>query len=109
MTVEEYKNKHNVVAVKSEKSIERVRGSNNPAYQHGGRLSPFSDKFIKGTDKIEETKNKARLAKQLKNKDNTKLVYWLEKTNGDVLKAKSLLSERQSTFSLDKCIEKHGV
>jgi hypothetical protein len=108
MTVDDYKIKHNVSSVKSQKAIDRVKGKNNPAYQHGGRLSPFSEKFFKGTDKIEETKIKAKTNKQILNKDTTKLEYWLEKTNGDTTEAQKLLSERQSTFSLEKCIERHG-
>ena len=90
------------------KQSDRIKGKKNPAYQHGGRLSPFSDKFFKGTDKVEETKRKAKLNKQLFNKDTTKIGYWLEKTNGDLIEAKKLLSQRQSTFSLTKCISKYG-
>ena len=25
---------------------DRITGNKNPAYDHGGRLSPFSDKFV---------------------------------------------------------------
>jgi len=109
MSVNDYKNKHNVTTIKSQKSIDRLKGENNPAFQHGGKYSPFSDKFIKGINHIEETKKKAKQNKKILNKDNTKLEYWLEKTNGNEVEAKKLLSERQSTFSLEKCIKKYGV
>jgi hypothetical protein len=109
MSVDEYKNKHKVATIKSQKSIDRLKGANNPAYQHGGKYSPFSDKFIKGITDIEETKKKAKQNKKILNKDTTKIDYWLEKTNGDESEAKKLLSERQSTFSLDKSIKKYGI
>ena len=87
---------------------ERVSGSKNPAYQHGGKFSPFSEKFINGTHNIESTKKKAKENKQKLNKDTTKIEYWLEKTNNNLEEAQKLLSERQSTFSLNICIEKYG-
>jgi len=37
-----------------------------------------------------------------------KLEYWLKKTNNDTEKSKNLLKEHQCTFSLSKCIQKHG-
>jgi len=91
-----------------QKQSNRMKGEKNIAYQHGGTLSPFSDKFFKGTNKVEESKFKAKLNKQLLNKDTTKIEYWLEKTKGDLIEAKKLLSQRQSTFSLTKCISKYG-
>lgn len=87
---------------------ERIKGDKNPAYQHGGKFSPFSNNFIHGTDKIEETKRKA-IENRTDDKCSTKIEYWLKKTNGDREKAKLLLSERQSTFSLKKCIAKYGI
>ena len=109
MTVLEYKDKHNVSTIKSQSSIDRVKGDKNPAYQHGGKYSAFSDRFIYAdtTDK-EAVTSKAKLNKQLLNRDTTKLGYWLEHTGGDVQKAQMLLSERQTTFSLNICIDKYG-
>lgn len=91
-----------------QKQSNRIKGSNNPAFQHGGYLSPFSEKFFKGSDNIEKVKEKAKSRKRELNADTTKLEYWLKKTNGDIELAKKLLSERQSTFSLKKCVEKYG-
>ena len=107
MTIGEYKLKHNVTSVKSQKSIDRVKGENNPAYQHGGKYSPFSEKFIRGTNDIAYIKEKAKLNKT-KEKDNTQIEYWLNKTNGDLKESEKLLSQRQSTFSLKKCIDTYG-
>jgi len=86
---------------------ERIKGNKNPAYQHGGKYSPFSINFIHGTEKIEETKRKAKENKT-KDRDNTQIEYWLKKTNGNLDEAQKLLSQRQSTFSLKSCIEKYG-
>lgn len=107
ITVDEYKIKHNVSSVKAQKSIDRVKGENNPAYQHGGKYSPFSEKYIHGTSNIEKTKKKAKDNKT-KDKDSTQIEYWLKKTNNDSIEAEKLLSERQTTFSLEKCITKYG-
>lgn len=85
----------------------RISGDKNPAYQHGGKYSPFSEKFVGGTENIKEAKKKAKENKT-KDKDNTQLEYWITKTNGDVEQAKKLLTERQKTFSLEICIDKYG-
>lgn len=109
MSVDEYKNKHNVSSVKSQKSIDRVKGKNNPGYQHGGKLSPFSDNYIHA-DKVDKTEivKKVKQKKIDNNTDTTKIEYWLKQTGNDLEKAKELLIKRQSTFSLEKCIEKYG-
>jgi hypothetical protein len=38
----------------------------------------------------------------------TRIEYWLKKYNGDGTLAANALRDRQTTFSLEKCIEKHG-
>ena len=111
MSVEEYRLKHNVEQIMSQKFLlqqsERVKGDKNPAYQHGGRLSPFSDKFIGET-----TKEKA-FAKMLKTKaenpqnESTRLDYYISRGYSEE-KAREKLKKRQTTFSLEKCIEKYG-
>ena len=90
-----------------QKQSERTKGDKNPAYQHKGKYSPFSMNFIHGTENVEKTKRKAKENKT-KNKDNTQIEYWLKKTGGNLDEAEKLLSQRQSTFSLKSCIEKHG-
>ena len=48
ITSDEYKLKFDVKVVKNVKmNVISLKGSNNPVYQHGGKYSPFSDKFIK--------------------------------------------------------------
>jgi predicted nucleic acid-binding Zn ribbon protein len=96
---------------------ERAKGDKNPVHKLKDKqeISPFSYKFYmkKGFD--EETSRQMALEKARKtqqdipdNKKVTKLEYWLEKTGGDIKKAKKMLSERQTTFSKEVCIEKHG-
>jgi hypothetical protein len=92
---------------------ERIKGSKNPAYKHNGRLSPFSKSFIKYDNlselEKEKTINSFKIAiERLPENNSCKIEYYLKKTDGDLEEAKKLLSERQSTFSLDKCIKKYG-
>lgn len=114
-SIEEYKHKHNLKSLKCQRLVEAMTGENNPAFGHGGRLSPYSKKFIKYQDDsqayqdgIKNTIDKSNESRIANNSDNTKLSYWLEKTDGNEEEAKRLLSERQSTFSLEKCIERYG-
>lgn len=88
---------------------DKFKGKNNPAYNHGGKLSPWSYKNISKTkEEIDACKIKTVKAVQCSTNLNTKLDYWIEQTNGDVERAKELLHQRQQTFSLEKCIEKYG-
>jgi hypothetical protein len=103
----EYKKEFGLEQLKCLTLIEKVAGENNPGYNHGGRLSPFSKKFIKG-DISEQTVKKSIDTRTANNNNPTTIEYWMKKTNGDEELAKELLSTRQSTFSLDKCIEKFG-
>jgi len=44
----------------------------------------------------------------LKSRNTVSIEYFLKKTNGNMEKAKELQKERQTTFSLKKCIAKYG-
>lgn len=99
----------NDLPIKCERIIRSVSGENNPGYQHGGKLSVFSDNFLYADEnKKQEAIKKTRQTKIENNTDSTTIGYWLERTDGNLEEAKKLLSERQSTFSLQKCIEKYG-
>lgn len=88
---------------------DKFKGKNNPGYNHGGRLSPWSYKNQSKTkEEIDACKEKTINAVKESTNLNTKLDYWLEQTNGDVERAKELLHQRQQTFSLKKCTEKYG-
>lgn len=84
---------------------------------HDGKLSPWSKDFIGYEHLSDEDKNKARRQKcychdredfdEIKLASNTTLEYYLSKgMNED--EAKHALRKRQTTFSLEKCIEKYG-
>lgn len=93
----------------------KISGDKNPVYNHGGKYSPFSENFVryKNLDKdemqhkIKSIKSKAKNNKQNED-DNTKVDYYLKRYTNDVEEAEKMLSERQSTFSLEKCIGKYG-
>jgi len=95
---------------------DRVKGSKNPAYQHGGLLSPFSNKFVKYNtlteDEIIEKKRSLNKRVGQSNKENgnndTTIIYWISKGFSED-EAREKIAERQATFSFEKCIEKYGV
>lgn len=115
MSVEEYQAKYNnapVVSTKYSNDLsEKYSGSNNPGYQHGGKLSPFSLKSEHHTkEQVKEIRKRA-IMNSLANENNathaTKLSYYTDKGHS-LEEAKSLLTERQQTFSLEICIDKYG-
>jgi hypothetical protein len=94
---------------------EKVKGDLNPAYQHGGKYSSLSKKFIKYEnidEKEKEEKIKIVIDKIsdsiITNGNNsTTLLYWLKQGYSED-EAIEKLSERQTTFSKKICIEKYG-
>lgn len=111
MSVAEYREKYNS-PTRSTKFLndmsERFKGENNPAYNHGGRLSPFSDKFVH-VERIDKKKLCEKVSKSNRENGNndTTLLYWT-KLGYSEAEAKEKLSERQRTFTLEKCISKYG-
>jgi len=91
------------------------KGKDNPGFNHQGKFSSGSKNFIK-YDGLSD-KEKTELIKQVHNKISTSnkengnndctMVYYTNQGYSED-EAKKLLSERQSTFSLKKCIEKFG-
>lgn len=91
----------------SKKFSENTKGENNPGYQHGGRLSPWSDKNqALSPEQVGESKRKAK-AGYTPDKRSTRIEYWIARGYTEE-EAKQKLIERQRTFTLEKCIEKHG-
>lgn len=86
----------------------------NPYYQHGSELSPFSKKHKRYQHLPEEEKKAAvsKFATSVKKEiplENSPLhiEYYLKQGMTEE-EARVALSERQSTFSLEKCIKKYG-
>lgn len=102
---------------KWQEKCNRVKGENNPGFQHNGKFSSFSKNFKYYSDMSEEEKeyittlNKKKL-KKLRN-DNPwmygkrKKEHWIKKGYSEE-EAMQNVSKTQATFSLKKCIEKHG-
>jgi very-short-patch-repair endonuclease len=94
---------------------ERMKGENNINHTSKTTLeerqakSPFSQKFVKYKDKDDKEKAVKDFAKiALKHRiTETNKEYWINKTE-TLEEAEKLYKERQKTFSLEKCIEKHG-
>lgn len=92
-----------------------LSGDKNPAYGHGGKFSPFSKNFIKYEDLSEderkerclETKITATKSREDNGNITTRIEYFIKQGMTED-EAKQALSERQSTFNLQKCIEKYG-
>lgn len=104
------KKHYNLLTIKSE-SIKNY-GSNNPAFNHNGKYSPWSKHFIHGYN---EENHKNFAAKQStkradpthKHNYKTNLEYWLEKHNGDKGQALKDYTKFQ-TRDLQFFIEKYG-
>lgn len=92
---------------------ERVSGENNPAYNHNGKYSPFSENFIKyeglsKEEKEEKVKEMFENRTERKPEDNYCRLEYFMKFTDNIEEAKKLYSERQCTFSYEKCVEKYG-
>lgn len=128
ITTQEYMNKFECTLddLISKKNREKIRenaklgnkfqlGDKNPAYNHGGKLSPFSKNFIKYDNLTEDEKQEqmkllvqnASENRDLRNNNSLTLSYYITRGYSEE-EAKAKLKERQTTFSLEKCIEQHG-
>jgi G:T-mismatch repair DNA endonuclease (very short patch repair protein) len=113
-SVAEFLKKHNMKTNKAQKLCDRVKGENNPGYQHGGKYSPYSEKFINYQHLDEQERKKVAHEKMISaldsipvEKQTTRIEYYMHKgmTYEEAVKARA---NRQSTFSLDKCIDRLG-
>lgn len=92
-----------------------IKGSKNPNHKSNTtelerkERSPYCKEFYtsKGISEALASIKISKYARMDKNHSTT-LEYWLDKTGGNLEEAELLLKNRQTTFSLDKCIEKYG-
>lgn len=94
---------------------ELSKGENNPGYQHNGKFSPFSEKFngYKGLT-TEEKQIKidslvdGSITKRVSEKNGPVYPeYWIRQGYSEE-EAQQKVSEQQTTFNLEICIEKYG-
>lgn len=119
MPVYQYKTDFNTKTIISEDRrnslAEKVAGSNNPGYKHGGKLSPYSKNFTSYNGMSDEEKKKkiskiasgARVTATENNNNPLSVEYYI-KRGATKEEAEQALKNRQSNFSLDKCIKDHG-
>ena len=95
----------------AKKAYHEIMETKNPYYKHGGKFSPFSKNFIGYEGMSDEQKSEAAQKRSREVNDvilhTTSLEYWKKKGYSDE-DAKKMLSERQRTFTLEKCIAKYG-
>jgi hypothetical protein len=115
MSVPDYKEKYGkgVISPKELNIMSnRIKGKNNPAYNHGGKLSPFSKNFIKYQNNsadysIADVINKSKETKVENSCNNTTLEFYIKRGFAEE-EAKIQLAERQATGRLDKFIDRYG-
>lgn len=97
---------------------EQIKGQKNPnakinaTEEERKSRSPFSRSFYekKGmTDEEIDIAIKHFTKEAFKDRlSPMQIDYWMEKTDGNIEESRRLLKERQTTFSLEKCILKYG-
>lgn len=105
-TAEEFKKKFGLTKLKCQKKCDKMVGDKNPGFQHGGRLSPWSEKSGSTPEEIAEAKRKAKENYTSEKRDTT-IQYWMNKGFSEE-EARKKISARQRTFTKQKCIEKYG-
>lgn len=82
----------------------------NTTEEYRKSLSPFSKSF-KGYEGLSEKEKEEKIRKNLKydkiGRTPNQIEYWINRGYNEE-EAKLLVSERQKTFTLEKCIEKYG-
>jgi hypothetical protein len=101
-----------VIEATSKKISAAVSGEKNAFFNHGGKLSRFSKNHKKynGLSDDEKTAEISAFAKDREFdplKMQNRIEHYLAKGLSEA-EAKVALSERQTTFSLEKCVERHG-
>jgi hypothetical protein len=110
LKIEDYKKRYG--PIRSEQFLkeqsERISGDKNPAYGHGGKFSALSSNFIHA-DRVnkEEIIKKISYSNKNNGNNNTTLSYWKNQGFSED-ESRLKIKERQTTFSLKKCIQKYG-
>lgn len=107
ISVDEYRSMYpNVAVIISAAGFQK--GEANPAYDHGGKFSPWSDKFIHKTEgSVDAAKKKAKATVTANGNHNNTVSFYVNKGMTEQ-QARQAVTERQTTFSKAKCVEKYG-
>lgn len=116
MNVEIYQDKYPNTKIKSDILMSAVSGDKNPAFNHGGKFSPYSKKFIKYENlckedvaaQISTIQSKAQTTLIQNCNLNTKPDYYI-KRGAQYDDAVEMVQNRQRTFTLEKCIDSFGI
>lgn len=106
-SVKEMSSHFGLKTLKSDNILGKMRGENNPGYNHGGTLSPWSSKNTR-VDPLQLQANLNRAEESRKNTRPNEVNSWLLKGFSEE-QAAAKVKERQTTFSLEICIGKLGL
>jgi hypothetical protein len=111
ITPAEYKVKYSIDVLKPMIYRDARRGNKNPAYNHGGKLSPWSKNFIHGYDQKRHAKKNQEF-KQIRakfpEKFKSNIEYWIVHCDGDIVTAQECYKKWQ-TRNLEFFINKYGL
>ena len=107
ISVDEYRSMYpNVAVIISAAGFQK--GEANPSYGHDGKHSPWSDKFIHKTEgSVDAAKKKAKATVTANGNHNNTVSFYVNKGMTEQ-QARQAVTERQTTFSKAKCVEKYG-
>lgn len=93
---------------------EKIKGENNPnsksktTEEERRKRSPFSKDFVGYKDEKEAIEFQQKIKKSIKPEQRIKKIeYWVKKGYSEE-ESRLIISDKQKTFSLKKCIEKYG-
>lgn len=115
ITPAEYKVKYSIDSLKPLTNIQNRMGDKNPAYNHGGKYSPWSKNFIHGYDKARhDAKNRHQKEMRASSPEKFKsnIEYWLSHCDGDEYAAKAAYKKFQTrdlAFFVEKYGEEEGI
>ena len=92
------------------KGEKNINSKENTTLEQRQRISPFSKSF-KNYDNMSDEEKEKEIRKNLQcdrdDKTSCQLNYWIKKGYSED-EARQFVSDRQRTFTLEKCIEKYG-
>ena len=104
ITLDQYKEKFPGEPTTPLKKSERISGSLNPGFNHGGKFSPFSENFIGCKDSAEKAKQKAKLSKE--NNVKPKTLEWAKKRGMTEQQYKDFIDN--NSYSRKSLVKKYG-